>query len=532
MPRLAELIGTHSQEIRRRFQLEAARHAAAGDTTRVELAEHLPAILSDLASLCDAEPTRPAAADLVRLSGAHQAVELRRGFDLSETVAEYLILARVIAEVLGGLPEESRPASDELVHLLFGVGTLCTATIDVFSGRVRSGIVAERRLMRSLESLVAGDGPLESTGWLPSALGVLLESLDVPAGAVFLFDDGSGRLRLAAARGLAAPEALGEAALVDLVAETDAVQTLSATGPEAPVTRAMRAIRMTDGLGTRLRSRGNFTGVLYVATPRQRTFGFLDTRRFARFAGEVAHLVALARADTARLALADRVEGEVRLRQALGGGLLHDLAGHLGAIRLTAEAVAKRPGDPDRVRGLAEGIVESVDLADRQLQDGRLADRIAAGERLPIHPTPLDVGVLVRKLVGDGDRPHAPGIGIDVEGEVESEVDPDLLGRAIRHLVDNAVRHGPRGEPVTVTVRGEGDTVSIAVHDLGRGSAPELEGVLPSLGERAPRRASGLGLLLAQGCAAAHDGELRVEGSDGAGTTFTLRLPRRAPAPS
>ena len=80
-------------------------------------------------------------------------------------------------------------------------------------------------------------------------------------------------------------------------------------------------------------------------------------------------------------------------------------------------------------------------------------------------------------------------------------------------------------------VRRDGDAVQLQVRDDGIGIAPEH---LPRIWDRfyqvsASRSAesSGLGLSMVKWIVEAHHGEIRVESKEGAGTTFTARLPAR-----
>src|SRR3970282_722632 len=96
----------------------------------------------------------------------------------------------------------------------------------------------------------------------------------------------------------------------------------------------------------------------------------------------------------------------------------------------------------------------------------------------------------------------------------------------------NAIRYSPSGSPVRVSVRRVGDTVELAVRDLGPGLTPEQRSQVferfyridPSR-SRAPG-GSGVGLAIARALARAMGGGGRAE-SDGAGqgSTFLVALP-------
>src|SRR6185369_10844990 len=112
---------------------------------------------------------------------------------------------------------------------------------------------------------------------------------------------------------------------------------------------------------------------------------------------------------------------------------------------------------------------------------------------------------------------------------------------AVSNLVDNAVAYSPAGTKVLVAAVTSSDhqarpTVDISVTDQGLGIA---EGDLDRIFERfyrvdpARSRATGgtgLGLSIVRHVVSNHGGEVSVWSREGAGSTFTLRLPRQPAA--
>ena len=118
------------------------------------------------------------------------------------------------------------------------------------------------------------------------------------------------------------------------------------------------------------------------------------------------------------------------------------------------------------------------------------------------------------------------------KGEVEATFDRDHAFQAASILLDNAVRYTPEGGNVTVGVREDGDRVALEVSDSGVG-IPEDQ--LPLIFERFHRAdpsrsdgGAGLGLSIARQIAESHGGQIRAESTPGAGSTFTLLLPKRS----
>jgi two-component system sensor histidine kinase SenX3 len=164
--------------------------------------------------------------------------------------------------------------------------------------------------------------------------------------------------------------------------------------------------------------------------------------------------------------------------------------------------------------------------------------RIEANEspRQDMVPLSVIVGQAVEPL-----RPVAATAGVTVEvGDLPRHVavpgDRRDLVSAVANLVDNGVKYSERGSLVQVTARVDGDWAEIAVADQGVGiPARDLERVFERFYrvDRARSRSTGgtgLGLSIVRHVAANHSGTVSVESREGEGSTFTLRLPARAPS--
>ena len=157
--------------------------------------------------------------------------------------------------------------------------------------------------------------------------------------------------------------------------------------------------------------------------------------------------------------------------------------------------------------------------------------RLEAG-RLELAPADAHVASAASKAVAQVSQlPGAERISVDVPDDLTAWVDPGRLERVIANLVENAVKFSEEG-PIEVVGVAEEETATLRVRDRGIGIEPErIESVFagpgPS-GQMAGPRGTGLGLYLTKRLVEAHDGTLSVESALGKGSTFTLRLPRRA----
>jgi signal transduction histidine kinase len=109
---------------------------------------------------------------------------------------------------------------------------------------------------------------------------------------------------------------------------------------------------------------------------------------------------------------------------------------------------------------------------------------------------------------------------------------PGKINQVFLHLLSNAVEACGRGGTVSVRSRDDGGTgVVIEIQDDGCGIRPEH---LPRLFEpffttKPVGQGTGLGLSVSFGIIRDHGGVIEVSSEVGRGTTFRIRLPRRAP---
>jgi signal transduction histidine kinase len=112
--------------------------------------------------------------------------------------------------------------------------------------------------------------------------------------------------------------------------------------------------------------------------------------------------------------------------------------------------------------------------------------------------------------------------------------DPTALQQILGNLVENALKYSEDGSKVTVTVQETVTEAILEVADEGQGISPEQ---IVTIFDRfrqadsAPARGSGsfgLGLYIVKNLVATHRGDVEVESELGKGTTFRVRLPKRA----
>jgi signal transduction histidine kinase len=165
----------------------------------------------------------------------------------------------------------------------------------------------------------------------------------------------------------------------------------------------------------------------------------------------------------------------------------------------------------------------------RLVADLLLLARADAKREAPRQPTDV-AGVVVEAAAELS--PVAPGheLSIDASPSVV-EGARDELHRLVSNLMENAIKHTPRGTTVRAAVAPVNGQVVLTVSDDGPGVDPELR---DRLFERFARGSGdrggsfGLGLAIVRAVAESHGGTVTVEHPAGGGARFVVRLPRAA----
>ncbi len=224
----------------------------------------------------------------------------------------------------------------------------------------------------------------------------------------------------------------------------------------------------------------------------------------------------------------------------MAAGVAHDfnnlLNGILGKAELLALKLAEK--EPDReaiLAGLA--MIEQITL-----QGAETVKRVQDFTRIrKDHPTnAVDVTTVIRNAV-EMTKPkwkyeaETLGIAIDVEqilGDVPPTAgNPSELTQVISNLIFNAVEAMPRGGRITLSSRADGDVIAVTVADTGSGMSKAVQAHIFDPFFTTKETGQGLGMSIVYGILARHGGEITVESGENLGTTFTVRIPVRAPLP-
>jgi signal transduction histidine kinase len=237
-------------------------------------------------------------------------------------------------------------------------------------------------------------------------------------------------------------------------------------------------------------------------------------------------------------------EARERFEQEFLADVAHDLRNPLAATKAQAQVMRRRLNanrlERDALEdGLATIIANSTRMA-RRIEELTDVAQLRAGHALELMREPVDL-VALAENTAETYRQATERKEIRIESSQEALVgnwDMSRIERVVDNLLSNAVKYSPRGGPIIVAVSqdvfGGRECARVAITDHGVGiPASDLVAIFDRFQRgsnvRGRVNGSGIGLAGARTIVERHGGAITVESELGAGSTFTVHLPLRAP---
>ena len=206
----------------------------------------------------------------------------------------------------------------------------------------------------------------------------------------------------------------------------------------------------------------------------------------------------------------------------------HELRTPIFSLAGFVELLQDEDLDEDTRREFLETMSEQVARLQKLSVDLLDLSRLDAGS-VQLQPEPVDLAELARSVAQEFTpalADHDTDLNFSLPDEGPKAVcDPERVAQIVRILLDNALRHTPRGTQVTVRADRSNGAAGLTVADTGPGLPEGSRGkVFERFYTGDAARGAGLGLAIARELAERMDGELAVSSSNGA-TAFTLELP-------
>jgi signal transduction histidine kinase len=218
----------------------------------------------------------------------------------------------------------------------------------------------------------------------------------------------------------------------------------------------------------------------------------------------------------------DRLEDGFRVQREFTADAAHELRTPLTILRTRVDTLADRGTSKalhKDIEGMARIVNQLLDIAELETLS------IDPLEKADLHAICAEVAEFAAPLALAQDKNIALS---ESDAAVWVNGNPEMLSRAIRNLVENAINYSPPGTTVEIVVENSG---MVRVLDEGPGiKEDERELIFQRFWRRDRRRTegAGLGLSIVQRIADTHAATISVENRPTGGATFSLRFARIA----
>jgi len=300
-----------------------------------------------------------------------------------------------------------------------------------------------------------------------------------------------------------------------------AEQTLVSRQSRGPVSAAFgesgERLVMTHAI---IDPKGEFVGVMLIARNLEYLSEVQSTVRYSRKLAALGRLSAGVAHEVKNPLNAMMIHLEL-LRQQFAARLAPARAVGGGAVAAAAPPVLDR-----------EQALHHVDIIANEI---RRLDEVVQGflkftrpEDLKLQPIAL--GTLIDEIAPIV-RPEAARSGIELivecDGMPDVNGDPAMLRQAFLNLALNAIQAMPGGGTLRIACEtARGHRVRVSVSDTGVGIKPEHLQRIFELYFTTKEKGSGVGLSMVYRTVQMHDGDIEVQSTPGAGTTFRILLPQ------
>lgn len=294
-------------------------------------------------------------------------------------------------------------------------------------------------------------------------------------------------------------------------------------GSDVPIV-FLTALRDVDTFDQALRAGGDdfLTKPVRPTELLVRVQAALKLRRMSADLREHYELVRRQRDDLMRLQLQ---------KERLSAFIVHDLKNPVTAMDLQAQVLMADAELPQRARDAGKQIRSEARSLMRLILNLLDVSKAEEGKLKP-RPSKVQLDALGRDVLETVEL-KARTAGVTLQHSFEAPTvyaDSDLLRRVVENLLDNAIRHIPRGGRIVLSSVARAGTTELRVEDNGPGIPAEMrERIFDPFvqiegKESATRGGRGLGLTFCRLAVEAHGGKIWIEDAN-PGARFSLSLP-------
>jgi signal transduction histidine kinase len=242
--------------------------------------------------------------------------------------------------------------------------------------------------------------------------------------------------------------------------------------------------------------------------------------------------------DEALAASIARYSEEVdRSRQTFLAILGHDLRSPLSSVSMSAALLLKSEALEPEQLDLAVRIKRKISTMTRMISDLLTYASAQIGREIPILREATDMENICRESLDEIQSAHPDAVfQFESSGDLNGFFDAARFQQVLSNLLNNALKYGESGLPVTLSASGEAESIVVRVKNFGNTiPAESLEEIFNPLvqlssgdSNSSPRVTDsiGLGLFITREIVKGHNGTVTVKSSDKEGTAFIVQVPR------
>ena len=222
-------------------------------------------------------------------------------------------------------------------------------------------------------------------------------------------------------------------------------------------------------------------------------------------------------------------------RQEFVANVSHELKTPITSMKVLADSLISQEDVPVEIyREFMQDISKEIDREDKIINDLLSLVKLNRTSSDLMNITSVDINLMMENILKRV-RPIADKAKVDLILEsirpVSAEIDEIKLSLAIMNVIENAVKYNRENGWVKVTVDADHQFFTVVVSDSGVGIPEES---LAHIYERFYRvdkshsreiGGTGLGLAITRNAILMHDGAIKVESTEGVGTSFTIKIP-------
>ena len=236
--------------------------------------------------------------------------------------------------------------------------------------------------------------------------------------------------------------------------------------------------------------------------------------------------------------LLDRLQKSFSAQEHFVANASHQLNTPLAIIKGELDVLESKERSPEDFKKFFKSLREELERLIELVKNMLLISRVESGKESFVFKS-LRIDDLLINITSRL-NPKARDRRINIKFNIDEDVmesdnlsilgEKQLLDSLFENIIDNAIKYGPEGQPVTITLKNGQDGLMVCLQDEGPGITPqEWERIMSQRfqrGQRAMLPGTGIGLSIAFKIAEHHQAKISYEKLQPQGSLFKITFPK------